>query len=191
MKGDSIIKQLNFYCQKVLPAVYDDSLSYYEVLNKVAEKLNELIELYGDTATIEALKEAIRLVEEHIEEVNAHVDEEDAKIRAEMADGLAKEKRRSDAYSDGKNEELRQYLLDVIYKVKTGDVLVESQTDGTALQQLQEELDRRYDYLRPFAVAAQDYDNMVYEGAEELDGNGISAKEADIAGAVLLYPYYA
>lgn len=31
-----------FYCQKVLPLVYDQSLSYYEVLCKVVEKLNEL-----------------------------------------------------------------------------------------------------------------------------------------------------
>lgn len=37
------IKQLKFWCQKVLPLVYDDSLSYYEVLCKITKKLNELI----------------------------------------------------------------------------------------------------------------------------------------------------
>ena len=37
------ISQFRFWCQKVLPAVYDDSLSYYELLCKVIEKLNELI----------------------------------------------------------------------------------------------------------------------------------------------------
>lgn len=31
-----------FWCQKVLPLVYDDSLSYYELLCKVVHKLNEL-----------------------------------------------------------------------------------------------------------------------------------------------------
>lgn len=31
------------YCQKVLPLVYDDSLSYYEVLCKLTGKINELI----------------------------------------------------------------------------------------------------------------------------------------------------
>lgn len=35
---------LKYWCYKVLPLVYDDSLSYYEVLCKVTEKLNELIE---------------------------------------------------------------------------------------------------------------------------------------------------
>ena len=33
-----------FWCQKVLPTVYDDSLSYYEYLNKLNEYLNEVIE---------------------------------------------------------------------------------------------------------------------------------------------------
>lgn len=37
------IKELKFWCQKVLPLVYDDSLSYYELLCKVVDKLNEVI----------------------------------------------------------------------------------------------------------------------------------------------------
>lgn len=39
----SKVKPLRFFSQKVLPLVYDDSLSYYEVLGKVTSKLNELI----------------------------------------------------------------------------------------------------------------------------------------------------
>lgn len=37
------IQRFRFWCQKVLPAVYDDSLTYYELLCKVIDKLNELI----------------------------------------------------------------------------------------------------------------------------------------------------
>lgn len=33
-----------FWCQKVLPLVYDDSLSYYEILCKVVKYINNLIE---------------------------------------------------------------------------------------------------------------------------------------------------
>lgn len=33
-----------FWCQKVLPLVYDDSLSFYEVLCRMRSKLNEIIE---------------------------------------------------------------------------------------------------------------------------------------------------
>lgn len=40
------MKPFGFWCQKVLPLVYDESLSYYEVLCKVRDKLNELIALY-------------------------------------------------------------------------------------------------------------------------------------------------
>ena len=38
-----MITNLRYWCQKVLPLVYDDSLSYYELLNKVATKVNEMI----------------------------------------------------------------------------------------------------------------------------------------------------
>ena len=45
MKGVKMdnLTTLKFWCYKVLPLVYDDSLSYYEVLNKVTSKLNEVI----------------------------------------------------------------------------------------------------------------------------------------------------
>ena len=38
------MKPFRFWCQKVLPLVYDDSLSYYEVLCKVVDYINKLIE---------------------------------------------------------------------------------------------------------------------------------------------------
>ena len=37
------VKPFWFWSQKVLPLVYDDSLSYYEVLCKLTSKLNEVI----------------------------------------------------------------------------------------------------------------------------------------------------
>lgn len=37
------LKTFNFWCQKILPLVYDDSLSYYEVLCKVVDYINDLI----------------------------------------------------------------------------------------------------------------------------------------------------
>lgn len=38
------LKYFRFWCYKVLPLVYDDSLSYYEVLCKVVDYINKLIE---------------------------------------------------------------------------------------------------------------------------------------------------
>ena len=42
------ITPFNFYCQHVLPLVYDESLSYYEVLCKIQSKLNEVIKTQND-----------------------------------------------------------------------------------------------------------------------------------------------
>lgn len=44
----------SFWCYKVLPLVYDDSLSYYEILCKVVTYINKLIEqdkIFGDELT--------------------------------------------------------------------------------------------------------------------------------------------
>ena len=38
------LDKFKFWCQKVLPLVYDDSLSYYEILCKVVDYINNMIE---------------------------------------------------------------------------------------------------------------------------------------------------
>ena len=45
------VRPLWFACQKVLPLVYDDSLSYYEVLCKVRDKVNEIIGIINGNLT--------------------------------------------------------------------------------------------------------------------------------------------
>lgn len=40
---------IGFWCQKVIPLVYDDSLSYYEFLCKVCNKVNEIISVQNKT----------------------------------------------------------------------------------------------------------------------------------------------
>ena len=42
------LNKFRFWCQKVLPLVYDDSLSYYEVLCKVVDYLNKAMEDVGE-----------------------------------------------------------------------------------------------------------------------------------------------
>ena len=41
-----------FCCQKFIPLVYDDSLSYYEVLCKIVEMSQEIINNQGDISSI-------------------------------------------------------------------------------------------------------------------------------------------
>lgn len=38
-----MVERMRMWCMKVLPLVYEDSLSYYETLCKVVAKLNEVI----------------------------------------------------------------------------------------------------------------------------------------------------
>lgn len=49
------LKHFRFWCQSVLPLVYDDSLSYYEVLCKVVKYINDLID--SDREIIDNLNE--------------------------------------------------------------------------------------------------------------------------------------
>ena len=63
------LKPFKFWCQKVLPLVYDDSLSYYEVLCKVVDYLNKVIEddntFVNELARLEAaLAEVQKIIDE-------------------------------------------------------------------------------------------------------------------------------
>lgn len=56
-----------FWCYKVLPLVYDDSLSYYEILCKVVDYINNLIETDKvQNADIEKLKKEVQEVQNWI-----------------------------------------------------------------------------------------------------------------------------
>lgn len=62
------LKHFWFWCQKVLPLVYDDSLSYYEVLNKVVEYLNNMIsDVNNIIENVEELQSEINTVKEWID----------------------------------------------------------------------------------------------------------------------------
>lgn len=62
------LRHFRFWCQSVLPLVYDDSLSYYEVLCKVVEYINGLIdtdrEIFDD---IDGIKSDLKVVQNWID----------------------------------------------------------------------------------------------------------------------------
>lgn len=61
-------KPFRFWCQKVLPLVYDDSLSYYELLCKVVEYLNNLIKSQNAIIDeLDGLEEALAEVQKIID----------------------------------------------------------------------------------------------------------------------------
>lgn len=62
------LETFKFWCMKILPLVYDDSLSYYEVLCKVVDYINQLIEndkiIYSE---LESLKNDLKVVQNWID----------------------------------------------------------------------------------------------------------------------------
>lgn len=65
-----------FWCQKVLPLVYDDSLSYYEVLCKVRDYLNNIIDdLKAVSDITDENQKQIAVINQEIEEINKEIDE--------------------------------------------------------------------------------------------------------------------
>ncbi len=64
------LTKFRFWCQKVLPLVYDDSISYYEVLGKMVTYLNQVIDnVNADTENVQTLKEAFDELAEYIDEI--------------------------------------------------------------------------------------------------------------------------
>lgn len=57
------IPQFRYFSQKVLPTVYDDSLSYLELLNKMQAKIDEIIEQLNTQG------EAIIEIQEYLDEL--------------------------------------------------------------------------------------------------------------------------
>lgn len=74
LKPYNTVGRFKFWCQKVLPTVYDNSLSYYEVLNKIVKYLNDLIENV-DTAeeNIVALADAFEELENEFNNLSEDV----------------------------------------------------------------------------------------------------------------------
>lgn len=75
--GKNMLETFRFWCFKVLPLVYDDSLSYYEILCKVVDYINKLIEqdkVFG--GEIEKLKQEISIVQNWIKNFDTSYAEE-------------------------------------------------------------------------------------------------------------------
>ena len=62
------LHHFRFWCQKVLPLVYDDSLSYYEVLCNVVHYINNLIDTSNEIIEyVDELKAELKVVQDWID----------------------------------------------------------------------------------------------------------------------------
>lgn len=60
---------LRYWCHKILPLVYEDSLSYYEVLCKMKAKLNEVIENVNEIPEYIDKEIEEKLDDDHLREI--------------------------------------------------------------------------------------------------------------------------
>ena len=104
------IPYLRFWCQKVLPAVYDQSLSYYEVLCKLAAFLNKMVE------ELEKMQDNIDALHKAYKDLQNWVNAEIARFEAHMEqhfDDLTRELwNRFEEYKNNTNTTLQQWFND-------------------------------------------------------------------------------
>ena len=109
------IEKLRGWCHKILPLVYDDSLSYYEVLCKVRAKINEVIDLTAEQN--EVIEETVQEVtdwetttdgkyDEFTRQINQDFDDFKSAVNDDIADYKGD---MVDLY----NEFLQDYLQDL------------------------------------------------------------------------------
>ena len=110
------------YCDisKVLPLVYDDSLSYYEVLCKVKEKMNEIIDL--DNLQSEAINELGDQSAERYNKFEQKILADLAEMKVELEEDIA----------SGDNDVMEQLSALISTLSDEVDGLDESVADATA-----------------------------------------------------------
>ena len=106
------LQPFRFWCQKVLPLVYDDSLSYYELLCKVVDYLNKTMEdvgvLEGD---VTGLHEAYKKLQGYVNDYFSTLDVQEEinnKLDAMAKDGSLTEliKKYVDPFIDTQNKKI-------------------------------------------------------------------------------------
>lgn len=110
-----VIKPFRFWSQKVLPLVYDDSLSYYEVVCKVVIKLNEVIE--SQNTTVES-------VETLTNQLNTAVEQ----LSTQIAGVLLQFEELSQAFEDFKAD-IRTTISDIATEVATNVITTYVESD--------------------------------------------------------------
>lgn len=120
MIGD--IKKFRFWCQKVIPLVYDNSLSYYEVLCKVVDYLNKVIEDINEVPAYIDAKIDEALDDEHLKEL---IEEVVANIESAISSNNEHDNTNSSAdYNIGQMLWWNGKLYKVIRQIDAGDTFI-------------------------------------------------------------------
>lgn len=191
------IKNFRFWCQPILPLVYDDSLSYYEALCKFNEKLNEVINKINNFQS-----DIEEMVDNKINVLKEYVDAENEKQNANFQDKInVLEKEIND-----KIEVLYNYILNVktdIYNyinyeilnlkkyvdnVILGQIMVYDPTTGYK-NRLDKTISNIYDALRYWGINCYQFDSAE-NTAKQFDDKQITALKFDTLALQILAKFY-
>lgn len=189
MKGYSGQGAFRFWCQTVLPIVYDDSLSYYELLNKVVVYLNNTIQ---DVANVEdnvaALLNAYNELQDYVNDYFT-----DLNIQRQV-DNKIDRMVESGAFGDALAPDVQLYVQESIGGVVEDQIgsVVASQIGGVVADQIGETVEGQID-----AVVASQIGEVVGEQidasvagqidavvAEQIDDSVAGQIEAPVGDAV-------
>lgn len=98
------LKPIEFYLQKTLPAVFDDSLSYYEAVAKLQAKINEIIEELNNVRN-----EWDEIVADALKQANAYTDEQIANYNKQFQEIINQLNNQYAAFNAQVTQELNQF----------------------------------------------------------------------------------
>lgn len=109
------LRPFRFWCQKVLPLVYDDSLSYYELLNKVVKYLNDV------TENVNALGTAFQELEDSL---NHYVED----VVEERLDQMVEDGSLDDIVEEVLNDKFAEYTTETNTRISNLSTTVADHT---------------------------------------------------------------
>ena len=210
------VRPLCSYYRKVLPAVYDDSLSYYEQLCRIKYKLNEVIKNLNDleenlpSYVKQAIDEALGGWEERMEEQFAEQNARIAAAEKKIDDSVAEMQAQLDAaireMEQTINAQLNALYLILVNGINANRAYIDSQisllkaefpdlstvyvispVDGQ-LVKIQDCVNDMYNVLRYGALTAAQYDALQLT-AKEYDDKSLTAFTYDMYGLCELWSY--
>lgn len=111
-----MLQPFHFWCQKVLPLVYDESLSYYEVLCKLSEYIEDVINRL-DTLENDLPNTINSLIDSKLDsfkkEFTAMFNDEIANIRKEFTDLQTKIEQELKDYENATTEKIQEMLNEI------------------------------------------------------------------------------
>lgn len=210
------VRPLCSYYRRVLPAVYDDSLSYYEQLCRIKYKLNEVIKNLNDleenlpSYVKQAIDAALGGWEERMEEQFAEQNARIAAAEKKIDDSVAEMQTQLDAaireMEQTINAQLNALYLILVNGINSNRAYIDSQisllkdefpdlstvyvispVDGQ-LVKIQDCVNDMYNVLRYGALTAAQYDALQLT-AKEYDDKSLTAFTYDMYGLCELWSY--